>query len=467
MPIRKLAPGIVIVVDDDLDLSDLVASWIAGEGFVVEVFGTASVLRSALECVAPDLVLLDIELPDAKGLDLLAEIRAIHPAMHVVMMTANRDVENIVAAMQLGAVDYIAKPFDRTRVVTATHNAVEHSRLLGRVKQLEALLETGSYRGISGRSPAIRRVFAELNHVVASDVNVLILGESGTGKELVARALHEGGGRVNGPFVAINCAAIPEALVESEFFGHEHGAFTNATSRHVGSVERAHGGTLFLDETGELPLAVQAKLLRVLQERSFRRVGGTTDVHSNFRLVCATHRDLRESVRAGRFREDLYYRLAVFELDVPPLREREGDVRLLAERFLAELAPKRHVHLSADVLVAMENHDWPGNVRELRNAMERALVLCGEGAVELTHLPPSLRRVARDTSGRESGVLPTRAEAPSSNFHTALASSMDEIEREALRRALERHGGNVTATVRELGIGRTTVYRKMKKYGLA
>ena len=460
-----------MVVDDDLDMSDLVASWIVEEGFVVEVFGTAAALRSALEGAAPDLVLLDVELPDAQGLDLLAEIRAAHPAMHVVMMTANRDVENIVGAMQLGAVDYMAKPFDRTRVITATRNAVERSRLLRSVKQLESLVEKGSYRGIAGRSPAIRRVFAELDHVVASDVNVLILGESGTGKELVARALHEGGARVKAPFVAINCAAIPDALVESELFGHERGAFTNATSRHVGSVERAHGGTLFLDETGELPLGVQAKLLRVLQERSFRRVGGTTDVRSDFRLVCATHRDLRESVRAGRFREDLYYRLAVFELDLPPLRERKGDIGLLAERFLDELAPNRRVHLSAEVLAAMEKHDWPGNVRELRNAMERALVLCNEGAVELLHLPPSLRKVAKETPGRESGPLPPRSdggnEGPPSTVHAVLAASMDEIEREALRQALERHGGNVTAAVRELGIGRTTIYRKMKKYGLA
>lgn len=461
--------GLVVVVDDDLDMSDLVASWVAEEGFGVECFGTASALRSALDGAAPDVVLLDVELPDAKGLELLKEIRATHPAMHVVMMTANRDVENVVGAMRLGAVDYIAKPFDRTRVVTATRNAVERSRLYGRVKQLESLVQTGSYRGIAGRSAAIRRVFAELDHVVASDVNVLILGESGTGKELVARALHEGGTRSKAPFVAINCAAIPEALVESELFGHERGAFTNATARHVGSVERAHGGTLFLDETGELPLPVQAKLLRVLQERSFRRVGGTSDVRSDFRLVCATHRDLRESVRVGRFREDLYYRLAVFELDLPPLRERVGDVGLLAERFLAELAPKRRVHLTSEVFAAMEKHTWPGNVRELRNAMERALVLCGEGPVELAHMPPSLRR---PTGLNTPGQLPPRpdpmADGPSSsNVRQALASSMDDIEREALRQALERHGGNVTAAVRELGIGRTTVYRKMKKYGLA
>ncbi len=469
------ASGLVVVVDDDLDMSDLVASWLAEEGFAVEVFGKASALRTALDGAAPDAVLLDVGLPDANGLDLLAEIRATHPAMHVVMMTANRDVDTIVGAMRLGAVDYLAKPFDRTRVVTAARNAVERSRLVGRVKQLESLVETGSYRGIAGRSPAIRRVFAELDHVVASDVNVLILGESGTGKELVARALHDGGTRAKAPFVAINCAAIPEALVESELFGHERGAFTNATARHVGSVERAHGGTLFLDETGELPLAVQAKLLRVLQERSFRRVGGTSDVHSDFRLVCATHRDLRESVRAGRFREDLYYRLAVFELDLPPLHEREGDVGLLAERFLAELAPKRRVHLSAEAFQAMEKHDWPGNVRELRNAMERALVLCGDGPVELAHLPPSLRRpVAHEPAVRTESVRgETRAEparAPMSDERPTASSagiSMDEIEREALKQALERNGGNVTAAVRELGIGRTTVYRKMKKYGLA
>ena len=470
--------GLVVVVDDDPDMSDLVSSWVAEEGFAVEVFANAASLRSALEGAAPDVVLLDVELPDAHGLELLEEIRTAYPAMHVVMMTANRDVDTVVGAMRLGAVDYVAKPFDRTRVVTATRNAVERSRLSGRVKQLESLVETGSYRGIAGRSPAIRRVFAELDHVVASDVNVLILGESGTGKELVARALQEGGTRAKAPFVAINCAAIPEALVESELFGHERGAFTNATARHVGSVERAHGGTLFLDETGELPLAVQAKLLRVLQERSFRRVGGTSDVRSDFRLVCATHRDLRESVRAGRFREDLYYRLAVFELDLPPLREREGDVGLLAERFLAELAPKRRVHLSSEAFRVMEKHDWPGNVRELRNAMERALVLCGDGPVELLHLPPSLRRPVSHAP-----ELAVRVEAPRTEARfdprestrgveeksgsTQLAASMDEIEREALRQALERHGGNVTAAVRELGIGRTTVYRKMKKYGLA
>ncbi|MFO0619075.1 MAG: sigma-54 dependent transcriptional regulator [Polyangiaceae bacterium] len=461
--------GLALVVDDDESVTELVCAWLGREGWSVDELGRADALFEALEVTIPDVVLLDLQLPDRDGMSVLAELRERFPEVAVVMLTANRDVDTVVAAMRLGAVDYVAKPFDPTRLSTAARNAAERARLGSRVRQLEQQLRTGAYRGIVGRSDAMQRLFRELDHVVASDVTVLIHGESGTGKELVARALHDGGRRSKGPFIAVNCAAIPENLVESELFGHERGAFTSATSQHRGCIERATGGTLFLDEIAELPLGMQAKLLRVLQERTFRRVGGTVDVHSDFRLVSATHRELRDAASAGRFREDLYYRVAVFEVELPPLRERAGDIPLLAHHMARQIVGKDAPGIADDTVAAMERYSWPGNVRELRNAIERALVVCGTGPIRPQDLPPALtdrERLARRESRPEIAPHSSNAMATDPSADSESVTSMENIEREALRQALARAGGNVSAAVRELGIGRTTIYRKMKKLGL-
>ena len=319
-----------------------------------------------------------------------------------------------------------------------------------RIQELERG-SADSYGGMLGRDPSMRGLFREIERVAATDVTVLVHGESGTGKELVARALHDEGARAKGPFIALNCAAIPEALQESELFGHERGAFTGATERRKGRFEQADGGTLFLDEIAELALPAQAKLLRVLQQRTFHRVGGERELRSDFRLVAASHHALMERVAEGKFREDLFFRVAVFELDVPPLRERGDDVVLLARFFLrdAELV------LSPAAEELVRTYDWPGNVRELENALQRARVVAREGTIQVTDFP---RRI-REESPRSNPSLGASTDA-------GPGATMEDLERAALVDALRRHDGNVAEVVRELGIGRTTVYRKLKKFGL-
>ena len=450
--------SLVIVVEDEPDLRALAERWLTKDGYEVESAPDAEQALEVLSRTLPSAICLDLELPGLGGLEALERIKATHPKLPVIILTANDHIETAVRAMQIGAYDYLVKPVDRTKLATTVKNAIENYDLIVRVDHLEREADGGGYSDILGESAVMKRAFREVDRVAMSDVTVLVHGESGTGKELVARAIHEHSGRARAPFVAVNCAAIPETLQESELFGHERGAFTSANQRRIGYFEQADRGVLFLDEIGELSPAAQAKLLRVLQQRVFRRVGGQSDVRSDFRLVAATHRDLSEEVAAGRFREDLYFRIAVFELELPPLREREGDVELLAKTFLRQFEPERRVSLSPQALAALEAHSWPGNVRELMNAMQRALVVCGE-SVELSDLPKRLRAPVR--------LVPPAPEV----VHAEVAevdglTRMEALERAALVTALEETGGNISGVVRQLGLGRTTVYRKLKKYGL-
>ncbi len=451
--------SLVIVVEDEPDLRALAERWLIKDGYEVESAPDAEQALEVLTRTLPSAVCLDLELPGLGGLEALKQIKKTHPKLPVIILTANDQVETAVAAMQSGAYDYLVKPVDRTKLATTVRNAIEAHDLMVRVDHLEREADGGGYADILGESTAMKRAFREVDRVAMSDVTVLVHGESGTGKELVARAIHEHSGRSRAPFVAVNCAAIPETLQESELFGHERGAFTSANQRRIGYFEQADRGVLFLDEIGELSPAAQAKLLRVLQQRVFRRVGGQSDVRSDFRLVAATHRDLREEVTAGRFREDLYFRIAVFELELPPLRDRHGDVALLARSFLRQFAPDRPVTLAPTALAALESHSWPGNVRELMNAMQRALVVCGE-VVELEDLPKRLRDHKRDTP------IPTSEPVSAGEGEQDGLTRMEALERAALVTALEETGGNISGVVRRLGLGRTTVYRKLKKYGL-
>ena len=437
----------VVLVEDDPDQRALVARWLESSGHDVEPVESAEALTEVLATSVPDCVCLDLELPGMSGMEALKRLRTTHPLLPVVIVTAERDVKTVVEAMHAGAYDFLAKPLDRLALATTVDRALEKARMNRRIQELERGV-VDSYAGMIGRDRSMRALFREIDRVAATDVTVLIHGESGTGKELVARALHEEGARARGPFIALNCAAIPEALQESELFGHERGAFTGATERRRGRFEQADGGTLFLDEIAELALPAQAKLLRVLQQRTFSRVGAEKEMRSDFRLVAASHHNLMERVAAKEFREDLFFRIAVFELDVPPLRERSDDLDLLTGFFLRDDA----LELSDEVRQLLHSYAWPGNVRELENALARARVVARDGVIRAGDLP---RRI-RESIGEGADV----------SLGDAASGTMEDLERTALTDALRRHDGNVAEVVRELGIGRTTVYRKLKKFGL-
>ncbi len=514
-----LTGSCVLVVDDDQTSCALIRLYLEAAGHRVETFLDAEGCLDALTRVLPDAICLDLSLPGVSGLQALERIKSEHALLPVLILTGDSRVDTVVSAMRLGAYDYIVKPVDETNLKTTVRNAVERHRMSQRLAQLEREASGQGYAGIIGQSPTMKELFRQMDRIVPTDITVLIHGESGTGKELIAQAIHEGSGWKKGQFVAVNCAAIPETLQESELFGHEKGAFTNASARRVGRFEQADGGTLFLDEVAELSLSLQAKLLRALQERSFYRVGGTTEVRSRFRLISATHRDLAGEVREGRFREDLYFRLAVFELEVPPLRDRRRDIPLLVDRFIADLK-KRHgdraASVSGDSMDALLAYAWPGNIRELENAIHRAFVIA-DGEIRPRDLPPRIlataaasappatnvahilpaphgpswplaapqadavdvastertERPERPDSPAASAALPRQRDAseevptvlpPSGAVPAPRALDLEALEREAIEAALRRNSGNITETVRELGIGRTTLYRKLKKY---
>ena len=454
-----------LLVDDDASLCDLIGLWLDRAGYSVQVHHDGSSMLNALGWTLPDVICLDLGLPDANGMELLSRLRRQNPHLPIIILTADDAVDSVVRAMQSGAYDYLPKPVNETKLLTTVRNAVDHHKLSTRVADLE-IRDRTAYRGIHGASAAMSTLFQTIERVAARDVSILINGESGSGKELVARALHDASGRRDGPFVAVNCAAFPPTLIEAELFGHEKGAFTGASARRAGCFERADGGTIFLDEVAELDLAVQAKLLRVLQERSFCRVGGMKEVKSDFRLLAATHRQLSEAVARGQFREDLYYRVAVFELFVPSLRSRQEDIALLARHFLEQF---QHDHdeplrLSPEALDALKAYSWPGNVRELQNTIQHAAVMAADPMIGLDDLPARVLGPAIQPA--ISGVM-TPSPLPQPPNHSPLpATTLENIERQAIIEALERHRGNVSAAQRQLGIGRTTLYRKLKKFNI-
>lgn len=448
--------GLVVVTEDDPAIRRFHQRWLEEDGYRVLAVESGETCLEVLASSMPDAMLLDLCLPGIGGIEVLERARSSHPQLPVIITTSNASVATVVAAMQLGAYDYLTKPVERTRLRTILRNAIERHRMGLRLAQLER--EAAGFPGIVGTSAAMKELFQRIERVASTDVTVLIHGESGTGKELVARAIHEHSGRSAGPFVALNCAAIPEALQEDELFGHERGAFTGATHQRPGKFELANRGTLFLDEIGEVGPGLQAKLLRVIQERAFQRVGGSTDVHSSFRLVAATNRNLQEEVGAGRFREDLYFRIAVFELEIPPLRERREDIPALAHKILrdfSQAAGGRLLEISPDALERLAAYEWPGNVRELQNAVQRAAIECRGTVIRASDLPERVRRATRSIS-TGGGGMPEEGEA----------LTLEQIERRAIEIALRRAQGNLSRAGRELGIGRTTLYRKLRKYGL-
>jgi two-component system, NtrC family, response regulator HydG len=451
--------GRILIVDDEPSLRDSLKR-------CVELLGhepiAAPGLRAARRALGEgryDLVLTDIRLGDGSGLDLVAEARAAAPEMAIIAITAFGSVETAVEAMRRGADDFLEKPFAPEALRARISRVLEPARLRGRVARLEREnevlreeLRESSDDGLVAESAALGRVKELIDRVAPTSASVLIQGETGTGKELLARRLHQVSPRKEGAFIAFNCGAVAEGLAESELFGHEKGSFTGADRRRLGRFELADGGTLFLDEVGELALTLQVKLLRALQERSFERVGGMTTVQVDVRIVAATHRDLAQCVRDGRFREDLYYRLNVVRVDVPPLRERPEDIPALADLFLARYGRRpdgRCVRLSPDALAPLLAHPWPGNVRQLENALHRASIVCSE-----------------DTITPDDLDLATTAPPPSEAAGGDLRSVLARVERELIERALREHNGNLTAAGRALGIERNLLRYKLHKHGL-
>lgn len=441
-----------MVVDDELIVREALAAWLEKEGASVDRAETGEQALELLDKDFYDILFVDIKMPGMSGFDLLKRVREKFPTTVVVIITAYGTVEHAVQAMKLGANDFLVKPFDPEGLGLLVAKLMEHKRLLEERQYLEGQLTRcwGGPEEIIGQSPAMIELFDTVSEMAASESSVLILGETGTGKELVARAIHANSDRIGGPFVPINCGAIPESLLESEIFGHEKGSFTGASRPKKGLIEVASGGTLFLDEVGEISPKMQIDLLRVLQERTFYRVGAVKPLTADFRLISATHRDLTAEIARGTFRQDFFYRINVITLRVPPLRERREDIPLLVNHFLQRFAKETNKDVdsvSSEAMYILESYDWPGNIRELENAIERAVVT-------------SKKRVV--TPEAFAHLNPQAVCSPPVNGPRSLA----DAERAHITRILEEEEWNVTRAAKTLEVDRSTLYKKMKKYGL-
>ncbi len=447
----------ILVVDDDKNICKMIEINLRKEK-IYEI-RTASNGESCLKSLSdsmPDLVLMDIQMPGINGIETLKRIKEIEPLVPVVMMSAHGTIEKAVESMKLGAHDFITKPFASERLLVTVRNALMSSSLEREVDELRRELKNKyQFKNIVGQSGVMQEVFRNIEKVVNSNVTVLITGESGTGKELIAKAIHYHSKlRADKSFVAVNCSALPETLLESELFGHEKGSFTGATGRRMGKFESADGGTVFLDEIGDMTPAMQAKVLRVLQEREFERVGGNELVKIDTRVISATNKNLEDAVKKGEFREDLYYRISVFPIKLPPLRERKEDIPLIAAHFLNKYSlqeGKQIEQISPEALELLMAYHWPGNVRELENTIERAVVLATPPEIGARDLPASIRSLGEKKIYESDNKL--------SNW-------IEKLEEQALKQALLECEGNISQTAKKLGIGRATIYRKAKKYGL-
>ncbi|MBC7793185.1 MAG: sigma-54-dependent Fis family transcriptional regulator [Clostridia bacterium] len=443
----------ILVVDDESGIRDSVQKILEREGLIVTVTDSGPMALDLVRSQRIDLILSDVMMPKMSGVELLRAVKAISPSIEVVMMTAFGTVENAVECMREGAYDFIPKPLKRAVVVSSVKRALERQGLILENRVLREAVQASTDSEIIGSSTALKATLDTLGQAAPSLATILLVGESGTGKELLARRVHRGSDRPSGPYVAVNCGALPESLLESELFGHEKGAFTGATARREGRFERASGGTILLDEIGETTAAVQVRLLRVLQEGEIERVGGEDTVKVDVRVIAATNRNLEEDVREGRFREDLYYRLNVIRVSVPPLRLRYGDVPLLAQHFLSRFAAKNKKSLrgfSEAALKALDAHAWPGNVRELENGIERAVVLCKSDVISVDDLPETIR----DAAHRE-------RRSDSHGYYVPFGTTLDAIEGRLIRETLERCGGDKKTAARLLGIATRTIYRKL------
>ncbi len=472
MPERR-----ILIIDDEPDLTELLAYRLKRQGYSVTTAHDAKHGQAAVEEGFVGVVLLDLKLPDADGLDLVEPLTALAPTNRIIIMTAHGTIDAAVEATRKGAYDFVAKTGNLVESITvAVKNAFRDREMSTRVTDLEEqVTQRYQFGNIVARSPRMLKLFEMLSHVIDSRVTMLIQGESGTGKELVARAIHYEGPRKRGPFVAVNCAGIPDTLLESELFGHERGAFTGAIATKKGRFELAEGGTIFLDEIGEMPPQLQAKILRVIQERTVERLGSTQTRPVDVRIISATHRNLQRMVEDGAFREDLFYRLSVFPVQLPPLRDRQGDVALLARHFLTEAcreenkAPKV---LSSAALHVLERYPFPGNVRELQNVISRAVLVSEAREVSVADLPPTIGDMVRQ--------LPTVGPPVLAEFHTGELSdtlhllfpelnqlpTVRSMETALIRCAMALAGNKATTAAKALGLSRATLYRRLETLDL-
>ncbi len=444
----------ILIVDDERNIQLTLARALTVEGYAAETAGGGQEALEKISALPVDLVVMDVKMPDLDGLTVLERARAVRPDLPVIVMSGHGSIETVRQAFKLGAFDYLEKPItERDKLLVTVRNALAMHHLAEENAALRR--EAGRFEMV-GSGPAMQRLFDLVQRAAASEGRVLVTGENGTGKELIARALHDGSRRRAASFVKLNCAAVPAELIESELFGHEKGAFTGAVAARRGKFELADGGTLFLDEVGDMPAAMQAKVLRVLQEGELERVGGQQTLKVDVRVVAATNKDLTAEVAAGRFREDLYYRLAVVLVHAPALRERREDIPALAERFLGEACERngrRSMSFSREAYLVLQGHEWPGNVRELRNLVERVAILCDGpvlGTDDVTGVLPGARKPREDRL-REGA-----------SFHDLV----EEAEREIILAALAKNGDNVSETARVLGLERSHLYKKMKGLGI-
>jgi DNA-binding NtrC family response regulator len=448
-------PGRILVVDDEQSMCDLLAEELSTRGFEVACHTSAPGAFTELKRTEFDVVLTDLNMPGLTGLELCERIVENRPDVLVVVITAFGSMEAAISAIRAGAYDFVTKPVDMEMLALTLERAMQRRRLEEKVRVLsEALDRSRPFEDLIGESPAMHRLFDDLARMARSEASVLITGETGTGKELVAKAIHERGPRRRGPFVPLDCAAMPETLLESELFGHRRGAFTDARSSREGLFQTAHSGTLFLDEVGEIPVAVQPKLLRALETGTVRPIGADEEVNVDVRFIAATNRDLESAIEEDRFREDLYYRINVLQVDLPPLRSRGTDVLLIAQRFIermAESAGKPVTGMTRPVAERLLSYSWPGNVRELRNIIERAVALTQCDQIVVEDLPEKIR------SYSGSPVLATGSD-PSE------LRSLDSIERAYVQHVLKAVGGNKSRAARILGLDRKTLYRWLDRY---
>ncbi|RFA29841.1 sigma-54-dependent Fis family transcriptional regulator [Alkalilimnicola ehrlichii] len=447
----------VLLVEDDAGLRRLLAEELEDAGIDVYAVGSAEEALAQLSRTEPDLVISDIRLPGADGMELLERVRGIHAPPSFLVITAFGSIAQAVAALKAGADEFLTKPLDLEHFLLCVRRILDTRKLRGEVRRFRELLDDSSFHGMVGQSRPMRVLFDQIRQLAKASGPVLIIGESGTGKELVAKAVHEESDRAAGPFMAVNCAGIPAELLESEFFGHETGAFTGAAKARKGLFRQADGGSLFLDEIGEMPLALQAKLLRVLQEGSIRPVGSEKEVPVDVRIIAATNRDLDALRGDSDFREDLFFRLETFTLNVPPLREREDDLELLAARFLERFSAqmeRRIQSFSSAALERLRAYGFPGNVRELQNAVERAVTFCHGGTIGVEHLPNRIQGSPEQLQASSSSLMEGLIDGP-------MLPTLEELEQRYIRHVLELVDGNKRRAAALLGIGRRTLYRRL------
>jgi len=451
----------ILVVDDEIDLAVSCQRLLDSKGYETSVAANGEEALQLIQDEEPHLVITDLKMPGMNGMELLEQIKGLYPEIQVLMMTAYSTIEDAVEAMRLGAHDFVPKPFTPEHLGIVVEKALADRVLREENRHLrEQLGQHFSFDNIIGKSPAMTQIFDSIRKIADSNINVLISGASGTGKELIARSIHVNSRRGGRPFVALNCGALPEHLVESEIFGYERGAFTGAARPKPGLLETAHGGTFFMDEIGELPASLQVKFLRVLQDGKFRRLGSTQEREVDIRLICATNQELEKRLEEGDFREDLYYRVNTFTIAIPPLKERRDDIPLLAGHFLQKYGEQNQKFIEVISMEAMEllrNHEWKGNVRELEHVIERALVLASDDEIQVEDLPQNIQAVSAEEN------VPPRAymDLP---FKDAKAQLIEDFERRYIVEVLGKYQGNISRAAVHSGIDRRSLHRLLAKY---